>query len=490
VGISRRQFALLAGGGIANRLFSVPPRPKLLVLVLLEQVRGDCLDDAAPQFSPGGLKRILEKGAWFPDCRHLASTFPASTIATLTTGAWPAQHGIVAGSWYDRAARRAVPASDEALVATTLTAQIVAEQQARAFVVALDALPSRLFAGTSSAQRYWMDDNGSFVTLGEAPDWLATYNAQRPLESLHDAKWQVVGAKPDAPALRVLTYSPDHPRDFLSLYRASPFAQKAQFDFASELITHERLGLSGSFDFLCLILGSTALLAYETGANSPLMQQMILNLDRQLEALLAQLSKVVGDAGFNLVFVGAHGAPPHPGDERRARMAVNGESVAEAVERVLSGAAMGHVEKYVYPFLYLDTSGFRDPEPVRLAAARAAMQYPAVAGYYTAGGACSVRNGWERRFRNSFYPGRSGDVMVSYRPEYIEEYARGRGVSFGSLYNYDVQVPLCFYGPQFRAGVFENTVESVDLAPTLARAIGVGLPSSATGRVLGEAFAA
>jgi arylsulfatase A-like enzyme len=79
--------------------------------------------------------------------------------------------------------------------------------------------------------------------------------------------------------------------------------------------------------------------------------------------------------------------------------------------------------------------------------------------------------------------------MLSYRPEYVEDYGQEQGISYGSLYNYDVRVPLCFYGPQFRAGVFEGPVESVDLAPTLARAMGVAQPSSATGRVLAEAFA-
>ena len=79
--------------------------------------------------------------------------------------------------------------------------------------------------------------------------------------------------------------------------------------------------------------------------------------------------------------------------------------------------------------------------------------------------------------------------MLSYRPEYVEEYGQNRGISYGSLYNYDVRVPLCFYGPQFRQGSFEAPVESVDVVPTLARAMGIADPSSSTGRVLGEAFA-
>jgi arylsulfatase A-like enzyme len=79
--------------------------------------------------------------------------------------------------------------------------------------------------------------------------------------------------------------------------------------------------------------------------------------------------------------------------------------------------------------------------------------------------------------------------MLSYRPGYIESAGFDRGVSYGSLYNYDARVPLLFYGaPFFRQGVFAQTVESVDFAPTLARMAGVAPPSYSCGRVLGEAL--
>ncbi len=473
---------------MASRLLALPSRPKLLVLVLLEQLRGDSLIAALPQCSAGGFRRLLEKGAFFRDCRHLASTFPASTITTLATGTWPAEHGIVAGAWYDRDSGKAVPASVEALLASTLAAEVAESEQTRVFVVSLDSQQGSLFAGTAAAKRYWVDNSGEFATLGEPPDWLATYNADHPLDSLHDAKWQALGTKADAPALRVLNYSPDRLPEFVSLYRSSYFAQKAQFEFAGELITRERLGQDTSLDVLCLLLGSSELLGYETGADSPLMEQMVLQADRQMEVLLNQLGKVPGENGFTLVFAGAHGVPPTPSAEARRRMVVGGEGLAETVERALAATGNGHVEKYLYPFLYLDTRGFRDPEPLRMAAGRAAMQHPAVAGFYTVGGGCSTRDEWERRYRNSFHVTRSGDVMLSYRPGYVEDYGNGRGISYGSLYNYDVCVPLCFYGPQFRAITVEDQVHSVDIAATLARVMDVPTPSSSVGRVLNEAL--
>jgi hypothetical protein len=395
----------------------------------------------------------------------------------------------VAGTWYDPAAKKTVNASSEALLATTLCEQVAADPRNRVFVVSLDLSLASLFAGTAKAQLFWMDQAGRFTTLGAPPDWLTNFNNVHPIEDAHNAPWMAIGARPGAPPMRTLTFDPQHPQEFLALYKASHLCQEAQFVFLNELIAREQIGQGDTFDFVCLLAGSSSLLGYEMGGGSPLMQQMTLQLDRHMEYLLDHLNATHGENAFNMVLAGAHGAPPAPPPELRPRLAVNGEKLAELVDQTLTATGAGRVSRYLYPFLYLDSSGYRDPEPIRITAGRAALEQAAVAGYYTAGGACSTHDGWETRFRNSFHPKRSGDVMLSYRPEYIEDYGQGRGISYGSLYNYDVRVPLCFYGPQFQARVFEGPVESVDVAPTLARILGVAQPSSATGRVLAEAFA-
>ncbi|HEY1341019.1 MAG TPA: alkaline phosphatase family protein [Bryobacteraceae bacterium] len=478
---------------MASRLVALTPRPKLLVLVVLEQIRPDHLEDAWSQFGPNGLRRIFDKGAYFPDCRHLASTFTATSIVTLATGAWPAQHGIVADSWYDRTARRAVSANEEALEATTLSEQ-VPDSGHHVFVVAMNRTHAALAAGTPEAHLYWMDDRGQFTTNGEGTDWLTPFNQQHQPDAQRGAKWMAPNPRPDTPPLRTLIYNQERPLEFMALYRSSPFAMQAVFELAMEVIAREGLGQGANTDLVIILPGSSALLGYEVGGLSPLMPQMALALDRRIEALLGLLDHAPGENKYNLVLAGGHGAPPEPYAEARPRMAVKGEVLAQAIQKRLLSRNSVKVEKYLYPFLYLDasyldTSGVRDLEPARVAAGRAALEQAPVAGYYTSGGSCSTHNEWERRFRNSFHLKRSGDLMLSYRPEYIEDFDAGRGVSYGSLYNYDVRVPLCFFGPQFRAGVFESPVESVDVAPTLARALGVETPSSSTGRVLGEAFA-
>jgi Type I phosphodiesterase / nucleotide pyrophosphatase len=444
------------------------------------------VDPATPQLCAGGFRKFFEKGAWFPDCRHLSSTFSSCGYANLATGTWPSQHGIVADHWFDRAAARAVAASDEDLLATTLCAQAVAAGT-RVSVVAQSRAHAALFAAARAARLFYQDDAGRFAAAGIPPDWLDFANQARPVEAAHGAPWMAVNAASDAPPLRTLSYDAAHPQEFISLYKASPFGQKALFDFAGELLSRDKLGQGEDPDLLCILDGSAALLGYETGGHSPLMRQMVLQLDRRLEDLMAQLTRAVGENGFNLVVCAAHGAPPEPAPAARARMAVSGEVLAQAVETSLRTVGSG-VAKYIYPFLYLKNAE-GDNDNIRLRAAQAAMEQPAVAGYYTARGNCSAHDEWERRFRNSFHMKRSGDVMLSYRPEYVEDFAQGRGVSYGSFYNYDASVPLLLYGPQFRAGVFESTVQAIDVAPTLARALGIAEPSSAGGRVLGEALA-
>ena len=191
--ICRRRFGAYILAGFQAKALALPPRPKLLILLVIEQFRPDYLDAAWGQIGRNGLRRLIENGVYFPDCRHLASSYTSSTLATLATGTWPAQHGIVADIWFDRTAGQPVRASDEALQATTLTAQVAAASGTRTYVIGVDRNDGALFAGTPEARQFWMDEQGRFQTRGE-PAWLEEYNGRRPLEQLHDAPWLALGA--------------------------------------------------------------------------------------------------------------------------------------------------------------------------------------------------------------------------------------------------------------------------------------------------------
>src|SRR6185436_15014257 len=112
------------------------------------------------------------------------------SIATLATGAWPSQHGIVADTWFDRASKTPVRASGEMMLATTLAAQAArAKPRARSYVVALESWQADIFSGDRDVTRFWLNDTGQFTTLGEPLPWLAEFNLGNPIENQHNATW-------------------------------------------------------------------------------------------------------------------------------------------------------------------------------------------------------------------------------------------------------------------------------------------------------------
>ncbi|MEX2262365.1 MAG: alkaline phosphatase family protein [Bryobacteraceae bacterium] len=480
--LSRRRFgAALATGlaGTAQAQLTLPQRPKLLVLLVAEQFRSDYLDRYARLLGSEGFRLLAGKGSYFPNCHCRASTFTSSALATLSTGAYPALHGIVADAWYNPADSATVNADLAACQASVLADRISEDPLNRVYAIGLEREHTRLLAGYSARSVFSLEQ---YVSS----------------DLYVNRRWTAIDAPPDAPPLRTLKFDATRPEEFQTLFRASPFAQTAQFDFAKSLVRKHRLGRVSGLDCLILSLGSMERLGYEVGAESPLMREMILHLDREIAALLSFLAETAGDGGYEVVFTAAHGAPREPDKEARPTLAIRGEAVASAIDQALSAAldvsSLKHryVERYVYPFVYLRRPLLRrlgiGLSEARRLAGEAALRIPGVAGYYTADSECSHRGDWLTRFENSFHAQHSGDLMLAYRPHTVEEYGAGRGISYGSFYNYDSLVPLVFYGNRFPAQTLHTIVELADVAPTLAHAYGVSMPSSATGRVLGEIF--
>ncbi len=501
--LSRRRFAAaLAGlaGSFPTRLPALRPRPKLFVFMVAEQFRQVYLERAAGLLSPGGFRELMAHGVYYSNCNLSASGFTASGLATLATGAYPQVHGIVAERWFDRKTGAVAKARGGLLEATTLADEAVRLDHTRIFCLGMDEGFTSILAGHSAAPVFWMDpQTGQYNTRGNIPEWLDGFNLARPATAYHDHKWSAIGARPDTPALRTLTFDPKRPEEFMALYLSSPLAQAKQSELLLTLLAEERLGQRDTLDFVFLSLGSMARLGHETGSDHPLMDQMAAQLDGQVQRVLETLNRTPGKNNYNLIFAAAHGALPDPGAALHSQMPISSESVARAIGMGLSdwfdrGATRHtYVEKYIYPFLYLKTDLLRTHNVAlhvaRKLAGEIALRLPGVAGYYTADGECSHTGEWRRRFENSFNELRSGDVMLAYVPGAVEDFNAGRGVSYGSLYNYDTRVPLFLYGPQFGRKQIERVVEAVDLAPTVARAALLGPPSSATGGVLAEAFA-
>lgn len=472
------------------------PRPKLLVLIVAEQCRADYLE----RF--GGFRKLQAGGASFRECRYeYAATYPASGAAVLSTGAYPESHGIVAEQWYDRRAKRVVRAAEDPenpktasprrLVGTTLADQMRLAGRCRVVSISLRDQTAVMLGGRRPAGAYWMDEAGRFVTSkyykDALPAWADKFVRERPALRLRGQSWRAWEARDDTPALRVI----DGPRveDFVATYLASPLAVDEQFDFAREAVLAEELGQGAATDLLALSISSLYLLGLETGADSPLVQDMMTRLDRRIEEFVSWLEQRLGAGSVWAVLTATQGLAESPGALQEAGIAsgrVQGEQIAGAVNARLAelfGRA-NYVEKFVFPSLYLrpEAVGALRAEDVSRVAGEAVLGVNGVADYWGAD-----RPG-DRCLARGRFPGRTGDLLLVYQPYYWERYGNGRGLTTGSYYAYDTRVPLVLYGTAFRHRSFAQPVEAVDLAPTLAAALKIAPPSSTTGRVLLEAL--
>jgi predicted AlkP superfamily pyrophosphatase or phosphodiesterase len=489
-----RQASLLALALAAA--LAAAPRPKLLVLIVAEQCRADYLEHS------GGFRKLLSGGAWFRECRYeYAATYPASGAAVLATGAYPERNGIVAEQWYDRRAKRVVRASEDLaapsvssprrLVGTTLADQMRLAGRSRAVSISLRDQTAVMLGGRRPAGCYWMDAAGRFVSSpyysDPLPAWANKFVQDRPALRLRGRPWRALDARDDAPPLRVI----DGPRieDFLATYLASPLAVDEQFDFARETVAAEELGQGPGTDLLALSISSLYLLGLETGADSPLVRDIMARLDRRVEEFVSWLEQRLGAGNVWVVFTATQGLAESPGALEASGIPtgrIAGEQIAGAVNARL-GELFGranYVEKFVFPSLYLrpEAIGALRAEDVSRVAGEAALGVHGVADYWGAD-----RTG-DRRLARGRFPGRSGDLLLVYQPYFWERYGDARGLTTGSYYAYDARVPLVLYGPAFRHRAFAQPVEAVDLAPTLAAALKIAPPSSTTGRVLVEAL--
>ncbi len=471
---------------------ATPPRQSLLIILAVEQLRADYLTLYSNRFRNAGFKRLMEEGVYYTGCQTGSAAFSASGLGTIATGTIPASHGVVAERWFDTNSNQAVTASGGSLLAGTMAEEVTAaDPRNRIFAIGLNESHAGLITGRAPGFHFGLDDQARWTsTRGTAPGWFSGFQNANAAERYRNARWGGMNARPGAPPMRTLTYDANRPGEFAALLRASPFSQYMQFELLRELIQRESLGRGPGLDCVFVSLDALGALSYQTGARSPLVTDMLANLDRQIGGLLAFLQNRTGSANYQVVLTGCHGAPPLPDPSK----AIAGDEIARAIDAALEARFSERrlVRAYLYPFVYLDSDRLHKAKgnrrEARELAAQAAVATGKVNAYYTADGDCSHAGEWQRRLSNSFHSTRSGDLILSYPPGFVEDYGEGRGISYGSIYNYDVRVPLIFYGPQLRADVVDTPVELADIAPTLARSLGIAEPSSSTGRVLSEAL--
>jgi arylsulfatase A-like enzyme len=300
--------------------------PRLVIILVVDQLRADYLDRYRADFKGRGFRLFLDKGAYFEDCYYdYANTKTAPGHATLGTGAYTDGHGISANSWWDLTRNKTRPvssveddryrilgaihpgkepgASPLNLRASTVgdSLRLATVGQARVFGISLKDRAAILPAGYSANGAYWIEPaSGAFITssyyMDALPDWVTAFNSgDRAGQAAQEAN------------------APDT-KQFYETVGSTPAGNAYELDFARALITGEQLGSHPVTDMLVISLSANDLVGHRDGPDSPQARQMVDTLDQQLDGFFSWLDKNIpgGLANTWITLSADHGVAPVP----------------------------------------------------------------------------------------------------------------------------------------------------------------------------------
>jgi predicted AlkP superfamily pyrophosphatase or phosphodiesterase len=523
------------------RKAAVGARPKLVVLLVADQFRLDYLQRFGADFGGGGFARLLREGAFYRGHYGQQNTYTGPGHALLASGSYAYVNGIMQNKWWNSAAHRSeamlhdptakllhgeTTAEDETSPRNFLGSTIGDElralsPQSRVVGVALKDRGAILLGGRTGKAFFQSEATGDMTSstyYGPAlPEWASAWNARRPADAFFGKTWERLlpparYAEPDdvktesgGKALgrtfphKVTAKLQKPGPDYYTELQGTPFGLDLTFDFVKAALDGEKLGKRGVTDLLGVSVTPTDIAGHAFGEGSQEVHDMVVRLDRAIEAFLADLDHRFAAGEVLLVFTADHGAVPIPEESAAHGLTaarLKKAQIKDAVTKALNAryGAGDWVLALEDPSIYLDRAliGQRklDPAEVERVAGEAALTLPGVLGYHTR---TQLLNGWlpptelARAVARSYVPTRSGDVVLVQAPfSFWGKYAeKDFGATHGSYYRYDTDVPLVFVGKSFRPGSY-GEAEMVDLAATLADVLGLPRPAACEGHLLSD----
>lgn len=508
-------------------------RPRLVVVIVIDQFRADYLDRFYDHFlpdapgKPGGFRYLLD-GAWERQCFY--DHFPLETSvghAAISTGSLPAQHGIISNSWYDRQLKtvvqsmedRSMPrvfsrhnpvahpppelgASPKNLIGTTLGDELKnALPGSKVISVSLKERAAIMMGGHRADLATWYDElSGNWISsqyyCRQLPDWLERLNDEGWAEAHKGWTWtplvpELVGGtrpSPQSGSVGMVAVGRKLPTDasFYNQLGFTPLGVDYTLLAARRAVVAESLGADADTDILFISLSSIDKLGHQEGPYGPEMQDMMLRTDRSLADFFAFLQErgLLADTVFALS--GDHGGAALPESSRLPHGRLPPDVLKKNVNAALVGV-LGPGEWVIDchpPEIYLDPRARRDDA---LKAACAAIE--AEDGVHVAVSCLDIeRNTLQPEMAldqvaRSFNRRRSPEILVVMAPYWLST-DRPAGTSHNPVWTYDTKVPLVLRGPGIARGLFTELCTPRDIAPTLCELLAIPPPAMSSGRVL------
>lgn len=516
------------------------PKPKLVVQIVISQMRYDYLQRFYDNFSQSGFRTFMNEGVDYTNAHYnYMMTNTVAGLATLSTGTNPAQHGVIAPSWIDFTTGNRIDLIDDPavkgldceegagrysplnLTAATLGDRLKESDPASKVISIALSPASAIVSGGPSADVYWCyTDHGTWVSSSfyftELPGWVKRYNEEKHYTNFLDRSWEP--SKPfdsyrntDRSVIDFVTERKFRVKEFFRNLFTSSDKDNERFDvealqytpFGNSMVTHfarqamisETLGQDEHTDLLTICYDTPRHVSEHFGPRSIELEDMYYKLDAELGEMIQFIFSQVKKEDAVIVLTSDHGTSDTFREPSRIPM---GQFNADQFKMIMNGFLSAQYEpgNWIIDYndrqLYLNREmiykyGF-DLADVQARAANFALQFRGVSAAMTSSAMQSgyFGKGYAEKIQNSFYPKRSGDVTINLMPGWIE--LREGVVSMGgSLYEYDTHVPLMLLGGGLGANRIERPVTMSDVAPTLSQIMQIPVPNAATGVTLEEA---
>lgn len=511
-------------------------KPKIIIGVVVDQMRWDYLYRYYDRYTEGGFKRMLKDGFSFENTMiDYAPTVTAAGHAGVFTGSVPAIHGIAGNNWFDRKLGREVYCAEDTTVqrvgashsgtsrsprnmyTTTVGDELKLSNNSRSKVIGVSFKDrGAIFpAGHLGDGAYWYDaDSGHFVTssyyMDKLPVWMVEFNDRGLPEKYLQQKWEtlyppgtyrqsteddksyeeLIAGKEKA----VFPYDYSDKKDDYGLVRNSPFGNTLTFDVAKAAIEGERLGTGDVADLLAISLSSPDGLGHGFGPNAIEIEDMYLRLDRDFAEFFNYLDQRFGKDEYLFFITADHGVSHSPGflEERNVPTGIFGEElIASLISKVKKkyGLNQAIVSAANYQ-LYLNNDEIAQKEINRdelmdfIIYELKKIQVISNAIPMDELGSAPWPNTMKSMFVNGYNAKRGGDIAIVMQPGW--KAGSKSGASHGSWYPYDAHIPLIWMGWNISSGQTHRRVNMSDIAPTLSAMLKIQMPSGSIGRPLIE----
>lgn len=536
--IKRLSTLLLLAFSLGAFAQSQPERPKLVVGIVVDQMRWDYLYRFYDRFGEGGFKRLLNSGF---SCENTMLNYVPSYTAighsTIYTGTVPAIHGIAGNDFIIQATGQSmyctqddnvqsVGTSDKNnkvgkmspfnLKASTITDELKLATNFRSKVIGVSIKDrgSILPAGHSADAAYWFDgESGNFITstwyMQELPKWVSDFNKEKNAQKYLLQDWNTLypietykqstpdnnnyeqmfkGAENSMFPIKTSQLIKDNG---LGLIRTTPYGNTITLDMAKRALTNEQLGKHEFTDFLAISLSSTDYVGHQFTPNSVKIEDTYLRLDKDLDTFFTFLDKTVGEGNYT-VFLTADHAGAHNGEflkdhrlpggnwsEKNTRTALNDYLQSKfGVEKLVR-----NLYNYQVNFNYPQIEGNNvDMDALRKASIDFLKKEPSIAYAVVTDEVSmySIPEVIKEKIINGYNRELCGEIQIILKPGY---YSGGtKGATHGAWNPYDAHIPLIWMGWGIKQGASNTEVYMTDIAPTLAGLLHIQMPSGAIGK--------